>query len=74
MYEMLTGLPPFYSQDVQDMYNKIMHDKLVFPPQVSQDARTLLTQLLERNPDKRLQDPKLIKSSPYFKGNILWIT
>jgi len=68
MYEMLTGLPPFYSQDVQDMYNKIMNDKLVFPPQVSQEARTLLTALLERSPDKRLQDPKLIKNHPYFKG------
>jgi RAC serine/threonine-protein kinase len=68
MYEMLTGLPPFYSQDVQDMYNKIMHDKLVFPPQVSQEARSLLTALLERSPEKRLQDPKSIKSHPYFKG------
>jgi len=68
MYEMLTGLPPFYSQDVQDMYNKIMNDKLVFPPQVSQEARTLLTALLERSPDKRLQDPKVIKNHPYFKG------
>jgi serine/threonine protein kinase len=28
MYEMLTGLPPFYSQDVQEMYNKIMNDKV----------------------------------------------
>jgi len=68
MYEMLTGLPPFYSQDVQDMYNKIMNDKLVFPPQVPQDARGLLSALLERSPEKRLQDPKAIKMHPYFKG------
>jgi len=68
MYEMLTGLPPFYSQDVQEMYNKIMNDKLVFPPHVSSEARSLLTALLERNPDKRLQDAKVIKAHPYFKG------
>jgi len=68
MYEMLTGLPPFYSQDVQDMYNKIMNDKLVFPPQVPQDARGLLSALLDRSPEKRLQDPKAIKAHPYFKG------
>jgi len=68
MYEMLTGLPPFYSQDVQEMYNKIMNDKLVFPPHVSADARSLLTGLLERVPEKRLQDAKLIKAHPYFKG------
>jgi len=68
MFEMLTGLPPFYSQDVQDMYNKIMNDKLVFPPQVSQEARSLLSSLLERSPEKRLQDPKTIKQHAYFKG------
>lgn len=68
MYEMLTGLPPFYSQDVQEMYNKIMNDKLVFPPHVSGEARSLLTGLLERNPEKRLQDAKIIKAHPYFKG------
>ena len=28
MYEMLTGLPPFYSQDVQVMYQKIMTAKV----------------------------------------------
>jgi len=68
MYEMLTGLPPFYSQDVQEMYNKIMNDKLVFPPHVSGDARGLLTSLLERSPERRLQDAKTIKAHPYFKG------
>jgi serine/threonine protein kinase len=31
MFEMLTGLPPFYSQDVQVMYQKIMTAKLVIP-------------------------------------------
>jgi len=68
MYEMLTGLPPFYSQDVQQMYNKVMHDKLVFPPHVSDTARLLLTGLLDKDPNKRLQDAKAIKAHPYFKG------
>jgi len=68
MYEMLTGLPPFYSQDVQEMYSKIMNDRLVFPPQISPEARSLLTQLLERSPDKRLSDPKIIRAHPFFKG------
>jgi len=68
MFEMLTGLPPFYSQDVQEMYNKIMNDKLTFPPHVSPEARSLLTGLLERIPEKRISDPALIKKHPYFKG------
>jgi serine/threonine protein kinase len=31
MFEMLTGLPPFYSQDVQQMYSKIMSAKVKYP-------------------------------------------
>jgi len=67
LYEMLTGLPPFYSQDVQEMYRKIMSDKLVFPDYVTADARSLLEQLLERDADKRLAEPNLIKRHPFFK-------
>jgi len=68
MYEMLTGLPPFYSQDVQVMYQKIMSAKLVIPDNISQSAAQLLRQLLERDPEKRLQDPKDIMSHPYFES------
>mmetsp|Transcript_18417 Transcript_18417/g.25898 ORF Transcript_18417/g.25898 Transcript_18417/m.25898 type:complete len:96 (+) Transcript_18417:2-289(+) len=68
MYEMLTGLPPFYSQDVQVMYQKIMTAKLSIPETISSDAASLLRGLLERDPSKRLQDPSVIKSHPYFKG------
>lgn len=68
MYEMLTGLPPFYSTDVQQMYTKILTAPLVIPDYVSPEARSLLMGLLERNPNKRLQDPKIIKAHPFFKG------
>lgn len=68
LYEMLTGLPPFYSQDVQEMYRKIMTDKLTFPDFVNADARSLLEQLLERDAEKRLTEPNLIKRHPFFKG------
>jgi serine/threonine protein kinase len=68
LFEMLTGLPPFYSQDVQEMYHKILHAPLTIPAEVSQDASDLLKKLLEREPDKRLTDPKKIKAHPFFKG------
>jgi len=67
LYEMLTGLPPFYSQDVQEMYRRIMTDKLTFPDFIQTDARSLLEQLLERDADKRLTEPNLIKRHPFFK-------
>jgi len=67
MYEMLTGLPPFYSQDVQQMYQKIMTAKLNIPKTMSDEARGLLEKLLIRNPEERLTDPEQIKSHPWFK-------
>jgi len=67
MYEMLTGLPPFYAQDIQTMYNKIMTAKLEFPDYISPDACSLLSQLLERDPIKRIPDAKSIKQQSWFK-------
>ncbi|KAJ2491483.1 Serine/threonine-protein kinase Sgk2 [Coemansia sp. RSA 2050] len=31
LYEMLTGLPPFYDQDNNTMYRRILHEQLRFP-------------------------------------------
>jgi len=68
IFEMLTGLPPFYSQDVQQMYSKIMNEDLVVPDGVSANAKDLLTKLLERDPTKRLSSPADIKKHPFFAG------
>ncbi len=42
IFEMSSGLPPFYSQDVQEMYKRILNDKLSFSKEHSQDARDLV--------------------------------
>jgi len=67
LYEMLTGLPPFYSEDVQEMYSKIMTADLEFHAIIGPDARDLLSKLLDRNDELRLQDANLIKKHPFFK-------
>jgi len=67
LYEMLTGLPPFYSEDVQEMYTKIMSAELIIPESMSPEAGDFLTNLLERNDSKRLQEPVKIKVHPFFK-------
>ena len=41
----LQGLPPFYSEDVNEMYRKILYDELTFPPEVSPAARDLLSKV-----------------------------
>lgn len=68
LFEMLSGLPPFYAQDVQEMYRRIVSDRLTFPPYVSETARGLIGLLLEKDPSKRLSDPELIKRHPFFDG------
>ncbi|KAH3757122.1 protein serine/threonine kinase [Pelomyxa schiedti] len=68
LFEMLTGLPPFYSSDVQEMYRKIMNDPLVFPPVINEITQQLLVQLLERDPERRLCEPNLIKTHKFFDG------
>lgn len=72
LYEMLTGLPPFFNSNINIMYEKIMKDRLAFPAHVSPIAQNFLTKLLERNPAKRLgggdRGASEIKSHPFFQG------
>ncbi|PRP78948.1 protein kinase 2 [Planoprotostelium fungivorum] len=71
VYEMLTGLPPFYSQNINIMYQKILSGELRFPSYVSQDAQSFLEGLLTREVDKRLgsgpDGANEIKRHPFFK-------
>lgn len=69
IYEMLTGLPPFYSQNINIMYQKILNGELRFPPYVSQDAQSLLEGLLTRDVEKRLgsTDSQDVKKHPFFR-------
>lgn len=69
LFEMLTGLPPFYDEDHTTMYRKILQNPLTFPDFLAQhrDAVDLLTKLLQKDPSKRLSDPKIIKSHAFFK-------
>jgi len=54
LFEMLTGLPPFYAQNVNVMYTKILSGELKFPSYISDNAKSLLEGLLTRDPEKRL--------------------
>jgi serine/threonine protein kinase len=71
LYEMLTGLPPFYTEDEENMYHKIMTADLVIPPFFSPEVADLIKQFLIREPTQRLQDPLKIRSHPFF-ASINW--
>lgn len=66
IFEMLTGLPPFYDEDVQKMYAKKMTAELNVPDYVDSLAADLIRKLLDRNPATRLQDVATIKKHPWF--------
>jgi serum/glucocorticoid-regulated kinase 2 len=70
LYELTVGIPPFYSQNVNEMYNKIQHGVLRFPPFLSEGCKSLIVQLLNRDPKKRLgskDDVNDLKVHPFFK-------
>uniref|UniRef100_A0A8C5HRJ6 Serine/threonine-protein kinase Sgk1 n=1 Tax=Gouania willdenowi TaxID=441366 RepID=A0A8C5HRJ6_GOUWI len=54
LYEMLYGLPPFYSRNTAEMYNNILHKSPVLKPNVSNAGRELLEGLLQKERSKRL--------------------
>ncbi|GAM18625.1 hypothetical protein SAMD00019534_018000 [Acytostelium subglobosum LB1] len=70
LYEMLTGLPPFYSQNVSMMYQKILNGELKIPSYISPEARSLLEGLLTREVDRRLgsKSGNDVKNHPWFKS------
>ncbi|KAI9443364.1 AGC/Akt protein kinase [Lactarius indigo] len=69
LYEMLVGLPPFYDEITDKMYEKILRDPLVFPDEVAASARSILTGLLTRDPAQRLgvNGAEEIKRHPFFE-------
>jgi serine/threonine protein kinase len=68
----LTGLPPFYDENTNEMYRKILSDPLRFPDGMGSEARDLLTQLLNRDPAKRLgvRGAQDIRNHPFFARHI----
>ncbi|CAI5757408.1 unnamed protein product [Candida verbasci] len=73
LYEMLTGLPPFYDDVINEMYQKILKNPLKFPNfLLNTDVQDLLEKLLQKDPSKRLADSNVIKNHQFFK-DIDWV-
>lgn len=54
LYEFLTGLPPYYSQDRDELFYNISNEKLTVPDYLSPEAQDLLNKLLKKDPFQRL--------------------
>lgn len=71
LYEMLVGLPPFYSENVNTMYDLIQTAPLRFPSFLKTNTRSVLTGLICRDPESRLcavTDIEELKAHPFFEG------
>ena len=63
---MLYGLPPFYSKNRNELYDKIKHAEPFYNKQWSKNVRDLLSLLFTKNPDERMEKIKDIKNHPWF--------
>jgi len=71
-YEMMTGLPPFYTRDRQKLFDRIRAGNLTYPSSVPPDAKDFMMKLLDRDPEKRLgggaKDVEEIKVHQWLAG------
>jgi serine/threonine protein kinase len=67
-YEMITGLPPWYTTDREKLFERLRGAPLKFPFYVSRPAASLIQGLLIRNPNERLgsRGGKEVTSHSFF--------
>ena len=73
IFEMIVGQPPFFSNEMQKVYEKIVADQHKWPDgcAASESCRTIVDRLLERDPRQRLGAQggyKQIEADPFFRG------
>ncbi|KAM3144986.1 hypothetical protein pb186bvf_003009 [Paramecium bursaria] len=54
LYEMLTGYPPYFENNIKKLLHNIRYEKLHIPSKLSLDAQNLLMRLLEKEPEQRI--------------------
>ena len=72
IFEMAYGIPPFYSDDDNEMINIIKNNELKFPkePKISDNLKDLINKLLKKNYEERLgykNGIEEIKNHEFFK-------
>lgn len=56
LYELVTGLPPYYSKNTEQIYESVLTEELTFPKhtQLSHECRSVIAGLLNKNYKQRL--------------------
>lgn len=75
IFEMLTGLPPFYTRDRERLFNSILQVDVNYPEYLSDTVKDLMKHLFVKDPNERLGsgpgDSEEIKQHPWF-ADIDW--
>lgn len=72
MYELIVGSPPFEEDTRELTYKRILSRNLKFPSVVSQDARDLISKLLQYEPQDRIAltsvklHPWILRNKPFW--------
>jgi serine/threonine protein kinase len=67
LYEMLFGVPPFYSEEAIGIYKKIvMNDYTIDSDLISEECQNFIELLLAEDPKQRLTEADDIKRHPFF--------
>ncbi|KAH9261446.1 hypothetical protein BASA81_000090 [Batrachochytrium salamandrivorans] len=68
LFEMISGLPPFYDRNRERMYKKILGAELRFPAHMSNEAKSICRGMLTREPLQRLgyRGAQEVKAHPFF--------
>lgn len=71
VYEMLVGIPPFYSQNRDQMFKNILNHEADYPHNMSEEARDLIEQLIQKDPKDRLgaweADAEIVMKHKWFE-------
>ena len=72
LYEMLVGIPPYFSSNKDQMFKNIKNGPLKMPERLTAETKDFIVKLLNKNPSKRLgagkKDAEELKTHDFFKG------
>jgi fused-like protein len=68
LYELFTGVPPFYTNNIYSLINLIVKDPVKYPDDMSDMFKHFLKGLLNKDPAKRLSWPDLAEH-PFVKDD-----
>lgn len=73
VYEIVAGIPPFYSKNREDLFHQIKFQNPKYPNFITEQCQNLIEHLLKKEPSQRLgfNGVQEVKDHPWFK-NINW--